>query len=98
MSNPEFEKFAEELFKDCLAELQAKGVDYSSENDSFLTAKRIAEMNDISTRKALGVFLSKHIVTILRGVSTTEPMRKRIVDAINFLVLIEKWDNEHTER
>lgn len=92
MSN-NFEKFTNELFKECEETLKAKGVDYASKDDPFLTAKQIAELNGLTVRQVLGVFLSKHLVTILRGVSTTEPMRKRIIDAIDFLVLIEKWDN-----
>lgn len=94
MSNSEeFNAFVNDLFKECINTLKIKGVDYASDDDRFLTTKRIAEMNGLTVRQVLGVFLTKHIITILRGVSTTEPMRSRIIDAINFLVLIEKWDS-----
>lgn len=90
----EFENFVDDLFKECLETLKAKGVDYASQDDRFFTTKQIAELNGLTVRQVLGVFTTKHLVTILRGISTTEPMRQRIIDAINFLVLIEKWDNE----
>lgn len=77
------------LLDEVMATLEAKGRDYSPTGAAFHNFERIAALcgNGISREVVLKVLLAKHIVTIYDGVSTTEPMRGRTVDAIAYLGL-----------
>lgn len=93
MERAEFAVVARQIFDECLTTLGEKGRDYADKTDAFEHLKQIAQDVNLPVQKVIHVFLMKHIRTILKGVSTTEPIGKRCIDAINYIVLLHAWQD-----
>lgn len=93
MNVGERSEFIRHLFmEDCLPVLHAKGMDYSAEGDANSTFREIAERVSAKPEQVWYAFFSKHIAAIERyirdGKVESEPIRGRIVDAINYLAIL----------
>lgn len=86
------------LFEDCKKVIKGKGRSYSSREDELANFKGIAKLLGISPEQVCLVYLTKHIYSIysiVRGeVYDTEGLRSRIIDAINYLVLLNALHEE----
>jgi hypothetical protein len=91
------------LREDCDAKLLTKGREYArGDPDLHSNFNRTASALDITRGKVLAVHLLKHldsIIGFLNGERGTEKVHWRIVDAINYLRILDEmawWeDNEH---
>lgn len=87
-----FECSVERLLADCREVLARKGADYSGHGDRLANFTNCARAFGVSPRIALGIYLSKHLSAVNAYIKNdkveSEPIRGRIVDAINYLVLL----------
>jgi hypothetical protein len=112
MTITERDKHTEDLFSECLSILHGKGTAYSGTEDANSNFKRNAERLGATKYQVLMIYLNKHYDGIMNAirkqpaapVETTEGMHGRIVDTINYLVILdsllkedEKWE-EHPEQ
>lgn len=81
----------------CLEVLKAKGADYTIGNlngDRLHNFRAAANFCHMTPTQALGVYLYKHMAAIFayihQGKVESEPIEERIVDAINYLLLLGK--------
>ena len=90
---------ADVLFSDCLSLLDKKGADYAINQGAFENFEMIADAAGITREQVLQVLMTKHLFTIkkviLGGKSTTEPIRQRIIDVINYLAILEAMLSEN---
>ena len=68
--------------------LRAACQEYASEVDRLQNFNVRAGMLGLTPRQVLTNDLGKHILSIFKGVSLREPMRGRIIDAMNYLRLL----------
>lgn len=83
------------LLEECMSVLQTKGVDYSAgSDDGIWNFRAIAEDIDIPIEKAWWVYFFKHLTAVRAFVKRrrveSEPIRGRIVDCINYLLLLNR--------
>ena len=100
------EVFAER-FASCIEIIRRKNADYSQneqKQDRIAAFKRIARDIDVPVRKAWAVFAQKHWGAIMRyvkdGLVESEPIRGRIDDMINYLVLLSSiidWESDQEQ-
>lgn len=89
-------KLAEELFNECIATLKSKGADYASNTDSLANFKRNAERLGMTKYQVWLLYFTKHVDAIINSIKRdptspqveSEPLRGRILDDINYLVLL----------
>ena len=106
------DKHTEDLFSECLSVLHGKGNAYSGEEDANSNFKRNAERLGATKYQVLMIYLNKHYDGIMNAVKfnpdypveKTEGMHGRIVDVINYLVILDsllkedkQWE-EHPEQ
>ena len=85
------------VLRDCLKTLVVKGNDYTQGEGS---SNRLKNFNDgaanlgITPRQVLAVYLWKHLCAVLRflkeGQVESEPIEGRILDCINYFLLLSK--------
>lgn len=88
---------AEALFEDCLQLLKDKGEAYSGKKDALANFKINAERMGLSKYQIWAVYFNKHIDSINNAVKDnpeqpsdkTEGLSGRIVDAINYLIILK---------
>ena len=88
---------AEALFEDCLQLLRDKGKAYSGDKDALANFKINAERMGLSKYQIWAVYFNKHIDSINNAVKDnpdkpadkTEGLSGRIVDAINYLIILK---------
>lgn len=93
MTFEQFDKWQEELWKECIEMRDTKGKEYSHTVDRFDNFMRLARELDMDPVKVGWVYAKKHLDSIASFIKTgkehsTEPIRGRIVDAIVYLTLI----------
>lgn len=76
------------LLDECLKLLEAKGKDYQNEDDRFANFR----IPGLTTRQTWMVYAHKHYCAIqafcTKGKVESEPIRERIKDMINYLLLL----------
>lgn len=88
---------ANEVFNKCLALLQSKGEAYSGKEDSLSNFKENGRKLNMSKYQVWAIYANKHIDSINNAikydayspVDATEGLSGRIIDAINYLVILE---------
>lgn len=105
MTITERDKHTEDLFSECLAIMHGKGSAYSGTDDANSNFKRNAERLGASKYQILMIYLNKHYDGIMNAiklnpeapVEQTESMHGRIVDIINYLVILDSLlkEDEH---
>lgn len=93
MTFEEFDKFQDELWKECVEMRNTKGKEYAHSEDRFANFNRLAEELDVRNILIAWVYTTKHLDSIGSFVKTgkifsSEGIRGRIVDAIVYLTLI----------
>ncbi|SRR6266849_244534 len=87
-----------ELWKDLdttgYAVLALAQQEYASKGDRFENFRKIATLCGLSVRHVILIFLTKHLISIEKGVSLREDMKGRYVDVMNYLRLLYAWDIE----
>lgn len=98
MTRIEFEAYQRELFQDCAGTATSKGNEYSGLEDTHANFKRLADKLDMPAEKVLMVYMTKHLDSIdsyiksgMKNDTLTEPIRGRIIDAINYLSLLAAY-------
>ena len=103
MTLDEFDEFWDKMLKEEHELLIKKGQEYSGKENRFRNFESIGEELSLDPKQVLWVYLHKHmdgIRSYLRGEYTgIEPIRGRIADARNYLVLLagmiqEEEDNK----
>lgn len=98
----------EDLLKEAASTAYAKGKAYSGEDDSLANFKRNAERLGATKYQILAIYLNKHLDSIMNAikenpefpVDSTEGMRGRIIDAVNYLTILwsliqeDIWEKE----
>tara|TARA_R110001599_G_scaffold255430_1_gene455627 strand:- start:2543 stop:2896 length:354 start_codon:yes stop_codon:yes gene_type:complete len=103
MQNDTFFLIAEKFFKNCLEVSKAKGEEYTvGSGQKFTNFESIGERLSLSREEVLMVYLLKHIDSIryyiLHGTEASdEKIDGRILDAVNYLVLLYGmiYEKEH---
>lgn len=92
MNQPDFEVFALALQEDAFKVLTGKGKDYARNNAAFHNFETTAEFLGLKREEVLAAHLYKHFAAIFayvrEGQTETEPIRGRIIDAINYLTFL----------
>jgi hypothetical protein len=104
MNAKDREKVFTELFNDCLETARRKGRDYSTHADAEIDMnsnfKVLADMMGPNVDKYVvwDVYFMKHIMAIQSFIATrkleSEGIRGRILDAINYLAILESLIEE----
>lgn len=104
MNNEQLMKFFDVLLDECRSTLSIAAREYAEMEGRFsnfersaLALKRNPRLLHITRGDVARVFLQKHIDSIMGGVSIREAMRGRIVDAINYLVLLGAMESEEAK-
>lgn len=89
---------ADALMDQAHAVLSNKGADYADSADALAGFRRIADDTGLSMRQVWGVFFGKHLSAVQayvrHGKLESEPLRSRIIDAINYLILLNAIHEE----
>ena len=88
-------QLAESIFEECIATLKTKGDDYASKEDALANFKRNAERLGMTKYQVWLLYFTKHVDAIINSVKRdptcpqveSEPIRSRVVDNINYLIL-----------
>jgi len=94
MNREEFEKFREDLIDDAFGVSDTKSEDYTKGNEDVLhNFKSVGERTNTHPLDVLMVYKLKHQDAInnfvkTRGQSESEPIRQRVIDDINYNVLL----------
>ena len=92
MHTQKFKDLAKEVLENCSAVLVEKGQDYGSIDDRLIQFKKMGSLQNTTPRKALWAVATKHLTTIMDAVEgvgpTFEDIEHRIVDFINYLILL----------
>ena len=99
MTITEFTAFQNQLFGECVTMASTKGSEYSHKDDAHKNFIRLGEKLDLPPEKVLMVYLTKHLDSIdsyvkggMNPEELTEPIRGRVIDAINYLALLAAYD------
>jgi len=96
MNVEERTQFMQELFDEALAISEAKGAAYAKSNDSLSNFKEIAARVGVTKYQAWAVHADKHLTCIMSAIAktpelpvdSTESMRGRIIDAVNYFGIL----------
>ena len=87
--------FIDEMLAKCIKTLEVKGNDYTSgagQKDRLFNFREGAKKFKITQQQVLGVYLWKHLAAIDRYIAEgrveSEPIETRVMDAINYLLLL----------
>ena len=97
MNIQERQNVAEKRFNECLKVLLAKGKDYAGKEDSLANFKRNAERLGLSKYQVWATYFNKHIDSVNNAIKynpinpqvESEPLTERIIDIINYAVILE---------
>lgn len=100
MTFEEFDKFQDELWKECVKMRDTKGKEYANSANRFANFNRLAESLGLTNIQVAWVYAAKHLDSIAQFCRTqqthsTEPIRGRIVDAMVYLSLIAGMIHEY---
>lgn len=92
------------LLAECRAVMASKEVDYASKEDTMANFKRNGERTGLTKYQVWLVYFGKHVDAISNAVqyhpdnpateTKSEPLRTRIVDAINYLTILQNLMDE----
>lgn len=93
MTLKEFDEFQTILFREASVLTKSKGIEYSGAADRFANFNRLAKQLEIDRLVVAQVYLTKHLDAINSFIKTketksTESIRSRFIDAINYLSLM----------
>ncbi len=92
MTLSDFNEMIDSVLDECRDIINSKGVAYSGVDDKFGNFNRIGKKLGLDRKKIWSVYFNKHIDAIdafLRGeYKDCEPIQGRIMDAINYLLLL----------
>lgn len=94
MTEEQFVKVRNKLLEDAFEISKAKGEDYRvGDSDVHKNFKAVAERTGMTPMQVLGIYMMKHQDAIANyiktgGQSESEPIRERIIDNINYLLLL----------
>lgn len=94
MTYQDFDELSEELIEEAIEVSQSKRKDYTvGSEDALKNFKSVAERTGISPMQVLGIYMMKHQDAIAnyiksQGQSESEPIKYRIIDNINYLLLL----------
>ncbi len=99
-------KQREEIITSVLQEAEklreVKGNDYSGTEDCNSNFKRLGKKLNLTPETILWVYLTKHldsIETFIReGKVASEPIDSRIIDSINYLLILQSLINESRQK
>lgn len=102
MGNREyFKKEVEKSLNELKSVLDSKGKAYSGDEDYFANFKRIASDLNINPETVWYVYFSKHLDALKTYLSgnycDSEPISGRIIDLINYLILLKVYTEEKLE-
>ena len=111
MTNADFIESAREFFEECLRTMNTKGKEYAGSDDKFANFKRLAKKYNVPAEEICGIYMTKHLDSIdsfirerQTGKSVTEietrlsePIGGRIMDAINYLLILKGLIDEERE-
>lgn len=91
------QELATDLFASCLLLLKDKGEAYSGKEDALANFKDNGKRLGMSKYQVWAIYANKHIDSINNAikynpekpVDKTEGLRGRIIDAINYLIILE---------
>lgn len=82
---------SEEILPECMKIMKTKGRSYSGLEDKLGNFKRGAELSGTSPERVWFIYFTKHfdaLSSFIRGeYSDSEPIKGRIIDLINYLML-----------
>lgn len=94
MKVEKYHEVREKLIEDAFEVSNKKGQDYTQKSDDALkNFKSVAERTGMTSKQVLGVYMMKHLDAISSfiehdGQLESEPIKERIIDAINYLCLL----------
>lgn len=93
MEVEEFTAYVKELLFDCEKVLTSKGADYTrGDKDKLINFKSSGDSLGVSPLQVAGVFLRKQLDPIFKYIKDkrleSEPVESRIIDSINYLILL----------
>lgn len=93
MTFEEFDKFQDELWKECIKMRDTKGKEYAHDADRFANFRRLSKKLEISDIKVAWVYVTKHLDSIESFIKTgktysTETIRGRFVDVMVYMSLM----------
>ena len=103
MDSKEFNLLANGIFSECKAKLISKGQEYAKGKDRLSNFKRAAALEQVDPELALQGMMTKHVVSIYDYIDdlndgifalTTDQLEEKIVDNINYLILLWALVNE----
>jgi hypothetical protein len=111
MKVSDFNEQTEQFFRDCMAIMNGKGLEYSGNEDKFANFKKLAAKYNVPVEEIWGVYFTKHIDSIdsfirkrREGKNVTkieaglsEPISGRIADAVNYLLILKGMIDEERE-
>lgn len=103
MTKQQYDKFRDNLINEAFSVSDAKGKDYTKGNKDILhNFKSVAKRLGINPYDALMVYKLKHQDAInnyvkSKGQSESEPIRQRIIDDINYSILLLAMIEENNE-
>lgn len=91
MSQDKFYDLTGTVFQKCLEVMQAKGADYTHDDNKLANFERQASSMGLPPLVILRVYLQKHIdafdAYVKTGKVESEPLEMRIVDIVNYFIL-----------
>ena len=101
MRASKFYEKSEELIDECLEIMKSKGIAYSGKDDSFANFKRVAKSLSMTQYQVWYVYFAKHVDSLASWIreeySDSEPIKSRIMDLINYLILLNGMIEEDKE-
>lgn len=96
---------AKAIFERCLKTLESKGADYSGQEDSLANFKRNADRLGMTKYQVWAVYAAKHIDSVFNSIKRdpdqpqveSEPLSERIVDIINYMMILHALLEEDNE-
>jgi len=90
MTNTEFDKITETMLDECKQVLQVKSIEYAPVSNRLISFKRAGAFLGVNSKVALLGMLTKHLVSIYTLCEADDYIpREKIVDSINYLILLE---------
>ncbi len=68
--------------------------EYASQADRFENFRILSALSGVPVRQVILLLMSKHLVSIQKGISIRESMKGRYCDVMNYLRLLYAWDCE----
>ena len=102
MTTQELKEFRDNLFSEAMSVSDAKSIEYTiSSDDRLYNFKHVADRLGITPPQALMVYVLKHTDAICNDAKTRkqfsdETLRSRVIDLINYSVLLLALNDTHT--